>query len=49
MARERLDKLEAMARENGIDLNTYISNQRIFNRAFAQRYPLSQPRLREEP
>jgi tetratricopeptide (TPR) repeat protein len=35
IARERLDKLEAMARENGINLNTYISNQRVFNRAFA--------------
>jgi len=35
LARKRIADLEAAVRSNGISLNTYISNQRIFNRAFA--------------
>lgn len=34
-ARKRLDQLEAMARRNGINLQTYINNNRVFDRAFA--------------
>jgi tetratricopeptide (TPR) repeat protein len=34
LARERLDSLEVAVGQNGIDLNTFIINQRVFNWAF---------------
>jgi tetratricopeptide (TPR) repeat protein len=34
LARKRLDSLETTVGKNGIDLNTFIINQRVFNRAF---------------
>jgi tetratricopeptide (TPR) repeat protein len=34
LARKRLASLEAAVEQNGIDLNTFILNQRVFNRAF---------------
>ena len=35
LARGHLDKLETAVRRSGIDLPTYISNKRVFDRAFA--------------
>ena len=34
LARERLDELEAIAKETGISLSTHIRNRRIFDRGF---------------
>ncbi|HEY5283324.1 MAG TPA: tetratricopeptide repeat protein [Polyangia bacterium] len=34
-ARARLDELENIVRQHGVDLRTYLSNRRVFDRAFA--------------